>query len=160
MNRRDLWIIPMVIGVSGFLALGGLGLFLWGISRSSMVTWVMDPTYPFYLLAGPIVSFISYKKWRASEKTQEPEERDTPEEIQPGWIDYIVYRISFPLRLSWQASCFCIGVVFLYLAILQGRPPMNRVPITIGIFLCLYPIVYELIQFDFHQWRKGHELRG
>ena len=73
MNRKNLWAIPMIMGGLFFLIVGGLGFIMWQISRSPGVYWVMDPTYPFYLIVGPLVSYMSYKRLRSSDVTEDTE---------------------------------------------------------------------------------------
>ena len=75
MKRRTLWVIPLIIGVLLFLFIGSLGIIMWRIGQIPGMYYRMDPLYPFALLGGPLVSYLSYKKLRGSDEKQ-PTESD------------------------------------------------------------------------------------
>ena len=69
--RKNIWLIPMGIGVLWVLVLGGLGLIMLQIGMSPGLYFKMDPTYPIYLGLGVYLIYYSYKKWRKWEASPE-----------------------------------------------------------------------------------------
>ena len=76
----------------------------------------------------------------------EPEFRRNRGMKEPTWMDYIIHKMLWPLRVSWQGYFFFFGAgCIIFGLVLQMSWWLG----LLGAFILIFPLSYEFIKYDF-----------